>query len=198
MSDAAPRLATYEDLLSLSEDLRAEVLAGEIVTAPAPLPKHSKAQGAIRRFVGGPFDDDDGRGGPGGWWIFVEVDVALGMHDIVRPDLAGWRRERLVAPGEQRPITVVPDWVCEVLSPSTASRDKVQKRHLYAERGIPHYWIVDVDTRTLEAFELQGSRWVLAGSYDAGATAAIPPFQAVEIEVGRLFLPQEHGAADGD
>jgi Uma2 family endonuclease len=197
MSDAAPRLATYEDLLSLSQDVRAEVLAGEIVTAPAPLPKHSKAQGAIRSFVGRPFDDDDGHGGPGGWWIFVEVDIALDVHDIVRPDLAGWRRERLVDPGEQRPITVVPDWVCEVLSPSTAARDRVQKRNLYAERGIPHYWIVDVDARTLEAFELQGGRWALAGSYDEDATAAIPPFEAIELDVGRLFLPREKRPADG-
>lgn len=197
MSDAAPRLATYEDLRTLSEDVRAEVLGGEIVTAPAPLPKHSKAQGAIRSFIGRAFDDDDGHGGPGGWWIFVEVDIALSTHDIVRPDLAGWRRERLLDPGEQRPITEVPDWVCEVLSPSTAARDKVQKRNLYAERGISHYWIVDVDTRTLEAFELQSGRWVLVGSYDEDATAAIPPFEALEIEIGRLFLPRAKRLVEG-
>lgn len=198
MSDAAPRLATYEDLLSLAEDVRAEVLAGEIVTSPAPLPKHSKAQRALGRFVGGPFDDDDGGGGPGGSWIFVEVDIELGPHDIVRPDLAGWRRERLVDPAEKRPITVIPDWVCEVLSPSTAARDKVQKRYLYAERGIRYYWIVDVDTRTLEAFELQKGRWVLAGSYDEDTTAAIPPFEAIELEVGRLFLPRSETRSDND
>ena len=190
MSDAAPRLATYEDLLTLPEDVRAEVLGGQVVTAPAPLPKHSKAQGALRSFIGRPFDDDDGHGGPGGWWIFVEVDVALGPHDIVRPDLAGWRRERLSNPADQRPITVTPDWVCEVLSPSTAARDKVQKRKLYAEHGVAHYWIVDVDARTVEAFTLEGNRWVLADSYDDEATAAIPPFEAVELEVGRLFLPR--------
>jgi len=190
MPDAAPKLATYEDLLALPDDVRAEVLGGRIVTAPAPLPKHSKAQRALGSFVGRPFDDDDGRGGPGGWWIFVEVDIALGMHDIVRPDLVGWRRERLADPAEQRPITVHPDWVCEILSPSTAARDKVQKRTLYAKVGIPHYWIVDVDARTLEAFTLEAGRWVLSGSYDDTATAAIAPFDAVELEVGRLFLPR--------
>lgn len=191
MSDAAPRSATYKDLLNLSDEVRAEVLAGQIVTAPAPLPKHSRAQRALGRFVGGPFDDDDGRGGPGGWWIFVEVDIAFGLHDIVRPDLAGWRRERLVEPGEQRPISIRPDWVCEVLSPSTAARDKVQKRKLYAEHGVPHYWIIDVDARTLEAFNLESGRWILAGSYDDHDSASIPPFQAVELEVGRLFLPRK-------
>jgi Uma2 family endonuclease len=190
VSSNAPRLATYEDLLSLPEDGRAEVLSGQIVTAPAPLPKHSKAQRALGSFIGRPFDDDDGRGGPGGWWIFVEVDVALGPHDIVRPDLAGWRRERLVDPGDQRPITIAPDWVCEVLSPSTAARDKVQKRNLYAEHGIGHYWIGDVDARSWEAFALENGRWLLAGSVDEVAVAAIPPFEAIELEVGRLFQPR--------
>jgi Uma2 family endonuclease len=136
--------------------------------------------------------------GPGGWWIFVEVDIALGSHDIVRPDLAGWRRERLVAPGDQRPITVVPDCVCEVLSPSTAARDKVEKRQLYADRGISHYWMVDVDARTLEAFELDHGRWVLSGSYGDDATAAIAPFEALELEVGRLFLPKPETRGEGE
>jgi len=190
MSDAATKLATYEDLLRLPDDVRGEVLSGRVVTAPAPMPKHSKAQRALGSFIGRPFDDDDGHGGPGGWWIFVEVDIALGAHDIVRPDLAGWRRERLVDPAEQRPITVVPDWVCEILSPSTAARDKVQKRALYGEAGVLHYWIVDVDARTLEAFTLESGRWVLTGSYDDASTAAIPPFDAVALDVGRLFLPR--------
>lgn len=190
MSSTAPKLATYEDLLRLPEDVRAEVIAGEVVTAPSPLPKHSKAQRALGRFIGGPFDDDDGHGGPGGWWLFVEVDVQLGIHDVVRPDLSGWRRERLSDPGEQRPITVVPDWVCEVLSPSTASRDRVTKRNLYAEHGIRHYWIVDVDARALEAFELRGEHWVLLGSYGDDALVRIPPFEQVELAVERLFLPR--------
>lgn len=84
---------------------------------PCAAARHAHVQRAVGRFVGGPFHDDDGRGGPGGWWIFVEVDVALGPHDIVRPDLADWRRERLPRPGAVRPIPIAPDWVCEVLSP---------------------------------------------------------------------------------
>jgi len=192
VSSAAPKLATYEDLLALAEDVRAEILAGRVVTSPAPLPKHSKAQGAIRSFVGRPFDDDDGHGGPGGWWIFVEVDVQFGVHDVLRPDLAGWRRERLPDPADRRPIDVVPEWVCEILSPSTATRDRVAKRALYAAHGVAHYWMVDVDARTLEAFELNENRWVLVGSYDDTATARIPPFEAIEIVIARLFLPTMH------
>ena len=103
MASPERRLATYADIVALPDDTRAEVLAGELVLSPAPMPRHSAAQRAAGRFLGGPFHDDDGRGGPGGWWIFVEVDIALGPHDIVRPDLSGWRRERLPRPGKARP-----------------------------------------------------------------------------------------------
>jgi Uma2 family endonuclease len=190
VSDAARYLATFADLSRLPEDVRAEVLDGAVITSPAPLPKHSKAQRALGSFVGGPFDDDDGHGGPGGWWIFIEVDVLLGPHDIVRPDLAGWRRERLRNPSDQRPISVAPDWVCEVLSPSTVAHDKITKRNLYARCGISHYWIVDVDARTLEAFELVEQRWVLLGTYGEGAQVRIPPFEPIELDVGRIFMPK--------
>jgi Uma2 family endonuclease len=191
MASLAPRLATYADLLALPEDVRAEVLAGQIVTSPAPLPRHAKVQGSARRFIGGPFDDDDGRGGPGGWWIFLEVDIALSAHDVVRPDLAGWRRERLPKPGTARPIDVAPDWVCEILSHSTASRDRVLKRNLYARSGIPHYWLIDPSARVLEALTLREGSWLETGVYDDQATARIAPFEAIELEVGRLFLPRE-------
>jgi len=191
MAGEVPARATYDDLLALPENVRAEVLSGKVVTSPARLPRHSKAQGSISRFVGGPFDDDDGRGGPGGWWIFVEVDVSLGAHDIVRPDLAGWRRERQPRPGAVRPIHVVPDWVCEVLSPATAARDRVTKRALYARAGVLHYWLIDPAARVLEALALRDGTWVEVGSYDDTSTARIAPFDAIELDVGRLFLPRE-------
>lgn len=190
MPGAAPQLATYRDLLALPEDVRAEILSGTIVTTPAPLPKHSKAQRALGSYIGRPFDDDHDHGAPGGWWIFVEVDIQLGTHDVVRPDLSGWRRERLPNPAETRPIAVPPDWVCEVLSPSTAARDRVTKSQLYATQGICHYWLVDVDSRTLEAFELHEGRWVLVGAFADGDSARIPPFEKVELQLARLFLPR--------
>jgi Uma2 family endonuclease len=186
-------MATYDDLLSLPEDVRAEVLAGEVITSPSPLPRHSKAQGALRSFIGGPFDDDDGRGGPGGWWILLEVDVRLGPHDIVRPDLTGFRRERLPDPWDTRPIDVVPDWICEVTSPSNAAYDRVVKRKLYADRGVGHYWIIDPLERTLDALRLEAGRWVVIGGYTDEAIVAVEPFEAIELEVGRLFPPAAAG-----
>lgn len=177
--------------MALGERVKAELVAGEVVLSPAPRPRHSKSQGALRRFLGGPFDDDDGFGGPGGWWIFVEVDVRLGA-DVVRPDLAGWRRERLAVP-DVRPIDVPPDWVCEILSESNAAHDRVTKRRIYAEHGIRHFWLVDPDARTLEALVLEGGRWVDAGSFDDAARARIAPFEAVELDIARLFLPRAPG-----
>jgi Uma2 family endonuclease len=189
MSVPPRSLATYADLARLAEDTRAEVLAGRVVAMTSPLPRHAKVQRALGRWIGGPFDDDDGFGGPGGWWIFPAVDVELGPHDIARPDLAGWRRERLPNPGRLQPIRVVPDWVCEVTSPSTAGRDRVYKRHLYARHGVAHYWLVDPEARILEAFALQAGGWVEVGAYDESDGARVAPFEAVELPMARLFLP---------
>lgn len=119
-------------------------------------------------------------------------------HDIVRPDLAGWRRERLLDPADKRPINITPDWVCEILSPTSARRDRVEKRDLYARSGVPYYWIVDVEARTLEAFQLEGERWVLIGNYDDESTAKIAPFEAIELPVGRLFLPKADNTPEGE
>lgn len=190
MSKAAPRLATYSDLLALPESVRGEIVAGELRTAPSALPKHSRAMRALGGAIGKPFDDDDGRGGPGGWWIFLEVDVQLSEHDIVRPDLAGWRRERLAEPWDTRPIALVPDWVCEILSPSNAAHDRVIKAKLYADHGVAHYWILDPAERTLEVFQLTGELWTRLASYDDSAVARIQPFDAIELVVGTLFPPK--------
>lgn len=185
----AERLATYEDLLALPEGARAEVIAGQLQTAPSPLPEHSRASGALSDSIGGPFDRGDGRGGPGGWWIFTELDVRLSAHDIVRPDVSGWRRDRLPEPWGKRPIDVVPDWVCEILSPSNAAYDRVTKANLYALHHVPFLWLVDPAERVLEAFRLVDQMWMRIASCDATAKARIAPFEAVELEVGLLFPP---------
>jgi Uma2 family endonuclease len=184
-----PRLATYDDLLALSEDVKAEVVRGVVHVQPSALPRHSRVQGALARHIGGPFDEDDGRGGPGGWWILLEVDTRLGPHDIVRPDAVGWKRSRLPSPWNTRPIDVVPDWVCEVTSPSNARHDRLVKARLYLESGVPFLWLVDPDARVLEALVRDGERWVEAGRFGDDDRVRIPPFEAVELEVGRLLPP---------
>lgn len=183
-------LATYADLLALDEDVRAEIVAGEIVIQPAPLPEHGRVQRSLSRFIGGPYDDDDGLGGPGGWWIMLEVDVQLEPHEVVRPDLAGWRRERLVDPWGRQPIEVVPDWICEILSPSNARRDRVHKAAVYQRCGVGYYWIVEPRERLVEAFQLGQGCWIRLGAWDCGSRLArIPPFDDTELDVGRFFPP---------
>jgi Uma2 family endonuclease len=188
------RRATYEDLLALDEQARAEVVEGRVVMLPSPSFEHQNAQGVLRYLLGGPFHDEHGRGGPGGWWLTLDFDVALAAHVIVRPDVVGWRREHSPRP-PVRPAALRPDWVCEVVSPSNASHDLVTKRRLYAERGVPHYWLVDPLVRTLTALTLREGLWVEDGVFDDNDVARIAPFEAVELEVGRLFLPREEGEA---
>jgi Uma2 family endonuclease len=189
--DPARKMATFEDLLKLPDDARAEILDGVVTTPPPPLPEHGRAQRSVSRYIGGPFDDDDGRGGPGGWWILTEVDVQLAAHEVVRPDVAGWQRSRLPRPWGLRPLTVIPDWICEVVSPARPALDRVRKRTLYAEHGVPFYWIVDPGARTLEALRLDPAahEWREVGAYDEDSVARIAPFEAVELEVGRFFPP---------
>jgi Uma2 family endonuclease len=191
---AAPKLATYADLLATPRDVKAEILAGELVTQPSALPEHSEAQFGLGELLRGPFHR--GRGGPGGWWILGEVDVQFTDHDVVRPDLVGWRRERLPSPWGKRPIDVVPDWICEVLSPRGVRRDRVVKLELYARHGVPFYWLIDPVAAVLEAFTLERGRWVLAGTYDRSAVARVPPFEAIELVVADLFMPESPESAE--
>lgn len=197
MAEAATRFATYEDLLALGDERRHEVLGGVVEPKAAPAPGHGRAQGSVARYVGGPFDFDGSGGGAGGWWILTEVEVALSRHVVVRPDLAGWRRERLPRMDPTRLLEVAPDWVCEILSPSTENRDRVMKARYYAEAGVSHYWIVSPEARTVEAYELEPPgvakerRWIRLGAWEDGDTARIAPFDAIELEVGRWFLPRD-------
>lgn len=190
-----PASATYDALQALPDELRAELIAGVVELSPSPSPEHGRAQRTLGHLVGGPFDDDDDRGGHGGWWIIPEVGVRLAAHDVVRPDLAGWRRERLPDPWGQLPIDVTPDWICEIVSPHNAAHDRVTKRRLYAMHEVPYYWLVDPLARTLEGLRFDpaspgNGRWIELGVWGDGDVARIDPFAAIELEVGRLFPPR--------
>lgn len=190
----AHKLATYDDLLKLPDGVRAEVIDGVVCMSPSARFRHGRCAVQLSRQVAGRFDPS----GPDStaWWIVSEIDVRLDRHQIVRPDLTGWRRSRMPKPPEELPIDVRPDWVCEVLSPSNARHDRVRKMALYARSGIPHAWLVDPEQRTLEAYELTGSRWTLLGAWSDGDVLEIAPFLGLELDVGALFEPQEPGQTE--
>ncbi len=179
--------ATARDLDATPDDGRIyEILDGQMEAQPRPRPEHGRVEAGLSSGLFGPYDR--GQGGPGGWWLVVEPEVAFGARDVVVPDLAGWRRERLPELPAGR-IEVVPDWTCEVVSPSSRSRDRVHKSDLYLRTGVRHYWIVDPEARTLEALEAREGVWVRLGGWTDGDTARVAPFEAVEIDVGGLFVP---------
>ena len=172
--------ATLADLEALPETVRGEIIDGVLYTLPRPRAIHSASELRIGADVEGPFQR--GRGGPGGWWILVEPGITCPGSPEFSPDLAGWRRERLPRLPDTR-IDVVPDWVCEVLSPSTRSYDQRVKRPFYARIGVPWLWYVDVDARTLSVNKLEGGRWVewlVAGERDK---VKPEPFDAVELDL---------------
>jgi Uma2 family endonuclease len=190
MAERARRRATWNDLLATPEDgLTYEILDGDLEAMPRPLPRHNRAQSAMAGSVHGPYDS--GRGGPGGWWILIEPDVLLEPHGSFVPDVAGWRRERMPVFPKTRPITLVPDWICEVTSPNDRGRDRVRKANLYLRAGLPHYWILDPGDRTLEAFVLRDGAWLRLGGWGEDDKPRIPPFEDIEIDVAGLLPPPD-------
>ena len=176
--------ATYEDVLSAPENKVAEILDGELFLSPRPAPRHAVAHSRLLGALGGPFDH--GVGGPGGWWILTEPELHFGEQVLV-PDLAGWRRERLPVMPDDPFFSLAPDWVCEVLSPSTERIDRVRKLRIYAAAGVPHAWLVNPIARTLEVLRLRDGSWTLVAVCGDTDVVRAEPFEAIELELGRLW-----------
>ena len=178
------RRATYQDVLDAPAHQVAEIVDGTLYTHPRPAMPHALASSRLGIDLGGPFDR--GRGGPGGWWIIDEPELHLG-EDIMVPDLAGWRRERMPQYPDTAYVTLAPDWVCEVLSPSTRKVDLLEKRPTYAREGVGHLWLIDPTDRTLEAFELHEGQWLLIASAKDDDPVSIRPFDAITFSLADLW-----------
>jgi Uma2 family endonuclease len=177
--------ATYEDLLQVPDHLVAEIVEGELHTSPRPSGPHARAMTAIDRRIGVAFDDGDG--GPGGWWIAVEPEMHLG-RDILVPDLAGWRRDRVPEYLSGAAWEVAPDWICEVLSPKTARFDRAVKLPKYAQHRVAWAWVVDPAPQTLEVFRLVNGEWVLTSIHAGDEVIQAEPFDAIQLPLGSLWL----------
>jgi Uma2 family endonuclease len=153
-------------------------------TLPRPASRHARAASRLGAELDGPFDR--GKGGPGGWLILDEPELHLGS-DVLVPDLAGWRRARMPELPDTPAFQLPPDWVCEVLSPSTSATDRAEKMPIYARENVGFAWLVDPLARTLEALRLEAGRWVVLGTWRDDAKIRAEPFDAVEIGLAVLW-----------
>ncbi len=183
MADPAYRRARYEDILALPEHLTGEIIAGELHTSPRPALPHavvaSELGGELRPFGRGP-------GGPGGWIILHEPELHID-DDVLVPDLAGWKRERMPSEALTASFaTTVPDWVCEVLSPRTTKRDREIKAPTYARHGVEHLWLVDPIAGHVDAYARREDGWLWLGTW-SDDDAHIPPFHAIGLELRSIW-----------
>jgi Uma2 family endonuclease len=184
MANPARRRATYQDLRAVPEHLVAEIINGELVTSPRPAALHTRAASSLGGELYNPFDR--GKGGPGGWIILDEPELHL-HGDVLVPELAGWRRERMPELPEAAAFELAPDWVCEVLSPSTAPIDRADKMPIYLREGVSYVWFVDPVPQTLEAFRLDSSSYRLLGVWRGAVSVRVEAFDQLELELAALW-----------
>lgn len=183
----ARKPSLYEQLCALPEGVRGEIINGQLRTQPRPSGPHALATSRLGGDIEGPYGR--GRGGPGGWWIIDEPEIHFVRDlEVEVPDIAGWRRERMPRLPDGHRFEVVPDWICEVLSPSTKSTDREEKMPIYARFGVQHAWLVDPKTRTLEAYRLSAGAWFPLGVFRDDDEVSVAPFEATVVRLLDLWV----------
>lgn len=175
----------YRRFLEVPEYKVAEIIQGRLITHPRPASRHATAASLLGAKLLEPFMC--GNGGPGDWVILIEPELHL-ARDILVPDLAGWRRERMPTIPDVTGFELAPDWVCEVLSPSTSATDRADKLPIFARHQVGHAWLVDPLAQTLEVLQLASEQWRLLATYRDGALVSAEPFDAIELELGVLWM----------
>jgi len=190
MTQPAHQPTLYEALEALPEGVTGEILNGRLHTQPRPAGPHTIAGSVLGAELLVPFQK--GKWGPGGWWIIDEPELHFVRNsEVAVPDLAGWQRERMPRPPEDHRFEVVPDWVCEILSPSTKRKDRQDKMPLYAHYGVQYAWLIDPVEQTLEVYRLDAGAWVEVGHFTGAGQVVAPPFEAVSIDLKGLWLPRQ-------
>jgi Uma2 family endonuclease len=183
------RPATVRDLDDLPEDVIGQIVDGELIVLPRPDHPHVFAATGLTWALFGPLCQ--GLNGPGGWVILAEPRILFGEQLLI-PDLVGWKKDRFVAP-RNGPYTLSPDWVCEILSPSTARFDRVTKLPIFQKAGVGHVWVIDPIARTLEVLRRHEGSWLIAAAHQNQDKVRAEPFEAVEIDLSLLWGIEETG-----
>ena len=186
----------YARLEALPDNLTGEIINGRLYAQPRPTGPHALASSSLDGELYNPYRK--GRGGPGGWWILVEPEVHfIRDTEVLVPDLAGWRRQRMPRLPRDHRFQVVSDWVCEILSPSTAKTDRVVKMPVYARYGVPYLWLVDPFAHTLEAFALRDGHWTVIGLFQERDRVTVEPFVEIALALDGLWAEtQEEDSAE--
>jgi Uma2 family endonuclease len=177
--------ATYDDLREVPDNFVAEMFDGELYAFPRPAIPHARAASVLGVKLGSAFDDS--RNGPGGWLILDEPELHFG-NDVLVPDIAGWRRERMPALPAEAYLTLAPDWICEVLSTRTETVDRGKKLPIYAREGVAHAWLLDPKRRALEVLSLTAGKWRRLARHEGRGNVPVVPFDAIELELGALWI----------
>lgn len=180
----AARKATYDELVALPDDKIGEIVGGELYASPRPRIRHARMLTAIGAKLFSTFDD--GIAGAGGWWVLDEPELHL-ENDVMVPDIAAWRRERLEALPDTAAIGLAPDWVCEILSPSTAVLDRSLKLPTYARHGVGWLWLIDPAAQTVEVLKRSRGSWALVEIAGAEGVIAAEPFESLAIDLSATW-----------
>ncbi len=180
--------ATYADLEALPERYVGEIIDGTLYAQARPAMPHTKAASRLGAVINVAYQREAGDGGaPGGWWILSEPELHFGA-DVLVPDIAGWRRERMPRIPNAPWLELAPDWLCEVASPSTRQFDRRLKLGRYHAAGVAHIWLVEPQTRHIEVFRRIEEGWLLVGSHFDDEVAGIEPFQVLPLALAELWL----------
>ena len=179
--------ATYDDLLRVPDTMVAEIVDGELVVSPRPATPHALAAVEMAGDLVPAFHGTEARSGPGGWWILPEPELHF-TDDVLVPDLAAWRCARMPSVPSVPALTLAPDWLCEIISPSSVRHDRIAKMRCYARAGVASVWLVDPLACTLESLRLEGDRWIVLSSHAGDEVVRVEPFTTLEIRLGRWWL----------
>ena len=176
---------TYEDYQHTPEDQHYELLDGELIMAPAPTLGHQRIDTKLGWRLAQFVEERDL-----GEVFFAPCDVVLSNADVVQPDLlfVSHQRAHLLLGGAN--VLGAPDLVVEILSPSTAGRDRTLKRTLYAKHGVQEYWLVDPDARTVTVLRLDAGAFEVAALYGEGQTMTSPTLAGFTADLNEIFGPR--------
>lgn len=184
----ARRPARYDEILKVPDTKVAEIIDGDVIVSPRPALPHAHAASVMGADLINSFHRPPGDArGPGGWWLLNEPELHF-YDDVIVPDQAGWRRDRLPSIPNVAALTLAPDWACEVISPSTGRIDRSRKMRIYAREGVAHLWLVEPLQRTIEIYRLADGEWVVVDVYGGDSPARLVPFDAIELDVTRWWL----------